>query len=335
MADTIVIIFGIIMIIVSLGVVACIAMFRGLLKVGDDAPGFLVVILMAIVLAVLGMITCSRSGTDAIPGLPTNIEIVRQMEETYTNLMTVDEFGFIDTSKCDSLLFTSLANVGADLTAAEPTPGQYVRRPVAYPDCFTGGMSRSDISRDMLLGVIYHSYLTSDLPRLLRLWNYGMAHNWIMSQHGGIHAIYGPGDTALLAQTIYVLSDGEHDYGARHAITPPVYNTAGYVQHLQSITVWLRREVYGGLLSGEIALIRRYADENPGNPLHQMVLGNYARAAEILITTYPRDRLPTTADWCEPWRIQRVDTDSGLTPCADRGMIHSGGDLLFVARHIK
>ena len=335
MGDTIAITFGIIMIALSLGLLATISIFRSLLKVGDTAPGFLLVVGAAIILAILGAITCARSGIHEEPVLPTTMEVLQGVVDTYRSLMVPDEFGFIATDKCDSLLFTSLANVEADLTAAELTPGQYVRRPTAYPDCFTEGLSRSDVSRDMLLGVIYHSYLTSDLPRLLRLWDYGMAHSWVMAQHGGIHAIYGPGDIALLAQTIFILSDGVHDYGARHVITPPAYNVAGYVQHLQAITVWLRREVYGGLLSGEIALIQRYASENPRNPLFQMVLGNHALAAEMLIAIYPNDRLPTSADWCEPWRIQRVDGDSGLTPCADRGMIHSGGDLLFIARHIK
>ena len=303
--------------------------------VSDDTPGFLAVVLMVIIAVALSILTCSRSDTRESPALPTDRDILREMELLYGGAMNVDPSGFIEVNHCDSLLFTALANLTADLSAAEPDPGRYVRRPVGYPDCFATGSSRSDVSRDMLLGVTYHSYITGDLDRLLRLWDYGTSHNWIMSVHGGQHAIYGPADMALLAQTIYVLSDGERDYSIRHAAPSVAYNKEGYVRHLQAITVWLRREVYGGLLKSEIELIERYADEAPNNALFPMVLGRYDVAARLLINTYPRDRLPTSADWCDAWRIQRLDGDSGQLPCADRGLIHSGGELLFIARHVK
>ena len=294
---------------------------------------FLLVISIVIFILLLGTLGCScGSKHKSQVVLPSNI--LSNTAAFYAAYMEIDNDGFIMTDQCDSLLFTSLANPTATLEAAEYTSGQWMRRPMTYPDCYSTGSSRSDISRDMLLGVIYSSYITSNLDRVLRLWKYGESNNWGMSKHGSLHAIYGPEDIALLAQVIYVLSEGENNYSARHVNLPMRYSEFGYVRHLQAIQLWLKDHVYGDISSLDINLLEKYKDESPNNPLFPMVLGYHPVATKLLMQ-YPQDRLPTSADWCEAWPIQRLDSDKNLQPCPEEGKIHSGGELIFIARHIK
>lgn len=301
----------------------------------DSTLSFLITMAVVGFLLLLAILKCSADHNDS-PAAVSDKQRVADIAAFYSATMDIDNDGFIETDKCDSLLLTALTNPAANLEAAELTPGQWMRRPVTYPDCYYTNASRSDVSRDMLLGVIYASYVTNDLDRLLRLWQYGVSNDWVMARHGSLHAIYGPGDIALLAQTIFVLSAGEHDYAARKMNLPLQYAKQGYVRHLQAIQVWLKIQVYGDMLPSDLRLIESYERESPNNPLFPMVIGKYDRSVELLLSRYPANRLPDTTLWCDAWPIQRLDNDIGLKPCPNESdEVHTGGELVFISRHIK
>ena len=156
-----------------------------------------------------------------------------------------------------------------------------------------------------------------------------------MGEEGWQHSIYTPDHIALLAQAIYLLSDGANNYSARLAKFPSWTPAVGYKAQLQEIFLMLRDKVYqtNDLIANELR--DKLAEQNPENPLMQAMAGNKDAAIDLLLNTWPADRLPTSSDWCSSWRLEQGPTGNGLKPCPDENKTHSGGDLLFVARLIN
>jgi hypothetical protein len=92
--------------------------------------------------------------------------------------------------------------------------------------------------------------------------------------------------------------------------------------------VYKKDDLFGPSLRNKLAL------DNPNNPLHQFLDGNEDRAIDILLNTFPNDRLPTSSDWCTDWYLSESPDGAGLVPCPERNRIHSGGDFLFITRLI-
>lgn len=265
---------------------------------------------------------------------------LRQALETKTALYEKlfkgqqDEFGFIETDACDSLIFTGISNPGAKLTAAEIEPGRWIRRPAAYPECWSNGLSRSDISRDGLLGVIWWAIENKDSAVLLRLWKYGEKHNWVMGERGWEHAVFAPTHISMLAQALYYTSSGKHDFVIRHSRYPMLSAGEGYRAHLQVLHYLIQQEIYGSSLITDEKIIEALAAENPNNPAIQLAAGNGNAATRILLTKFPEGRLPTSSDWCGVWFNEQAQDAKGLIPCPEESNTHSGGDFLFVARRL-
>jgi hypothetical protein len=255
------------------------------------------------------------------------------IEDVYINLIKdkQDADGFIDTNHCDALLHTGLLSVQSidvNLNAAELN-GQWFRRPLSYPECYTEGKSRSTISRDMLLGVLWYAVANNDLDTLERMWDYGTSHAWIMGNNE--HTIMNPNMISLLARSIKYLN-GE-DYKARHL--PMVYptNCEGYVCHLAALQIALNGHIFGQINSYERDYLINIANKNPNNILYAALKAKYTdgdyRQVHRLLSRYPTTRLPNNTDWCDDWPVQRDDNDIGLKPCTEDKQ-HSGGEVLFV-----
>ena len=240
-----------------------------------------------------------------------------------------DSTGFVDTDHCDSLLHTALISVikgtNIDLTAAEIAPGKWLRRPADYPECFRSGESRSTISRDMILGVIWSATVNKDLAMLERLWAYGADNAWIMGMPF-YHTILNPNMVSLLARAIEKL--GGPNY-IENKIPLTFGDCAGYVCHLTALQIALYGYIEGDLSSGHIDILKELVDKSPNNILmqalyHKYTDGDYSAVGHLL-SKYPKDRLPTNLDWCDEWPVQRTEIS---TPC-DTPKQHSGGELLF------
>jgi hypothetical protein len=267
---------------------------------------------------------------------PTKLEKLKVKTELYEKLFKEqqDESGFIYTDACDSLIFTGISNPEANLTAAEVAPGRWLRRPTSYPECYATGKSRSEISRDGLLGVIYWSVENKRTDVLLRLWKYGEDHNWIMAEGGWQHAVFAPAHIALLAQAIYYTSDGKNDYYIRHSRYPMFGEGEGYQAHLQILHLLIQEKVYGTILDIDAKSVKSLADANPHNPAIAYAAGRGDLAADILLSTFPEGRLPTSSDWCGGWYNEQAPDGNGLKSCPEENKTHSGGDFLFVARQL-
>ncbi len=251
-----------------------------------------------------------------------------------------DGDGFILTDSCDSLLFSALngsvPGVGPiHIEAAQGDLGQWFRRPLSYAPCYSDSDPKSsDISRDMLIGLMVYADVWSRRDIVENLFAWGSAHLWEMGRDHTIGtALMTPDLIGVLAQTI------EHLGGSHRAVeeTPPLYNTTpGFISHLTLLEVLLYGRNHGSIRDLELSALRSIVAQEPQNPLAQALLhkytdGDQSIALRLLQDTWPDNRLPNTADWCEEWRTQRADGDAGFKPCSSGPVrAHIGGDYLFV-----
>lgn len=293
------------------------------------------------VIIALFITACGKKGEETYVE-PTAKEKLQTKLVKYEELYKTqqDAFGFIFTDKCDSLLFSSLAATNAkvsfDVTSAELNPGQWLRRPKAYSECFAAGESKSTISRDMLLGLYWYIWSHKRLDLALDLYKYATAHNLVMGQGDPAATVLSPIMLATLAQLIH--SMGGPDYAVRYTTT--VWTaTEGYQAHLQALHILLRFELYGTVNQNALNVLKVYRNNNPENPLFQYAISrltdnDQTKAVDLLLkeTYFPNDRLPTNEQYCTDWLFER-DFGSDWKPCADEAQ-HSGGELVFLAGQI-
>lgn len=256
--------------------------------------------------------------------------------------------GFVEDSSCDSLLFSGLAGaagLSVDLLAARRDDQRWERRPRSLGSCLEQGESKSSVSRDMLLGVLWWSWRERKLAVAEELLAAALRDNlvvgeWDGSVEGFNRVVVTPGLLGTMASVVYAL--GGSDVAARHIPLSSLAVPRGYQRHLHALHLRLRAEASCAevpscrpeeqLTDSAKETLKGYAKEDPNNPLFPAVLGDVSRASFLLTELWPSDRLPTSEDWCEPWRIQRADVDLSLTPCQlpEGPKTHSGADFLFV-----
>lgn len=297
---------------------------------------------LALLLAALACVGCGRQDV-ATPSAQSDSLAAKVARYEALVATQQDASGFVYTDECDSLLFSGLlgaAGVPVTLTKAEHIQGYWLRRPADYPECFATGASGSTISRDMLLGVMWWAWRVRRADVLQRLWDYGEKHSWRMGDGDPARTVM-LSQVPLLARLLHALAG--KDYAVRH--TPTVYppGLTGYEAHLQALTAQLEFEV-GGRYLHELAVRRmtEHAERQPQNPLFAAVLcqmgsdSECQRAETILMTApqWPDDRLPTSADVCDRYVVQR-DAGADWEPCPEQGRTHAGVDFLFTAHLLK
>ncbi|MFA5999970.1 MAG: hypothetical protein WC783_03270, partial [Candidatus Paceibacterota bacterium] len=96
-----------------------------------------------------------------------------------------DNHGFIESQKCDSLIFTSLVGclpeVNVDIKAAfDSKTGTWQRRPIERP-CYPAH-SKSTISRDQLLGLAWYTFYNKKLDISEQIVKYAINHAGYMGK---------------------------------------------------------------------------------------------------------------------------------------------------------
>lgn len=249
-----------------------------------------------------------------------------------------------EADQCDSLLFVALQHVGlgddaGPLTDAQGVPGHWYRLPALMQD---KSVCDSDISRDMIQGLLVWMWEYRQLDLATQLWSYGASHAWKMGEERvtdrvDTRTVMDPQQIGLLADVIHALGGADHS----ERLIPAVFSTdPGYVSHLTLLHLYLEGELHGNSLTDQqLSALRTIANTEVSNPLAQALLHRYTDgdqtvATNLLLGTWPAARLPTSSDWCDIWRTQRADGDSGLSPCPMQDHTHPGGDFLFAARII-
>lgn len=242
--------------------------------------------------------------------------------------------GFVEPSSCDSLLFSGLAGAAGlqvDLLSARRQDGRWERRPLSQGPCFPT-LSKSSISRDMLLGVLWWAWRERRPDVLEDLFQYAVSHDLVLGEHDGsldgrARVLATPALLSVLARAVEALGGPHHRLADLPLVEFPV--PRGFQRHLQALLVGLDREVTGSLSDHNRSLLEAAAEDDPLNPLFPAVLGDKDLAAELLTKGWPAGKLPSGENWCEVWKPQRADDDPSLKPCPEKGTF-SGADFLFV-----
>lgn len=253
------------------------------------------------------------------------------VEHLYTVYSKLAPRGWDADTSCDGLLFDSLTAAALhesfDITRARNDVGRWDRRPIPDP-C---GAS----SRDMHYGLWTYAYELKDTAILDGEWDYAVAHAWVMDDRGAAVSTLLPDDAPTLAQLEY--KAGGHDHFQRTLPVTCLKGLQGFEAHLQVVKI-MERALAGAGNTADDACAAAYAASQPRNAFFAAVHGLYTgdqSAAQTLLSTgtvCPLDRLPTTADRCEPWLWQRDDNSEDWKPCqVGPTSTHSGGDCLIAA----
>lgn len=288
------------------------------------------------------LVSCGRSGIKEPEGYQVSAEVLSRYATLKVESRDVmDQHGFVEAEKCDSILMSGLTAVGRgeriDLYSARGYNGQWYRRPLTYPECFSSGGSKSSISRDMFVGIIWYLWRTQDLDGLKAIHQYGEEHDWIMGEGVISRTAFGFGLQSTLGAAIRKL-EGKSLGGIVEISDPWLPGATDFEAHLQVLHILLRGEIYGSLSDSAINRLKQQSSRQPKNPLFQYararwVDGDYSSAEQALLQgPWPGDRLGTELDYCTPWVIER-DYGPNWFPCeqVSENKRHSSGDWLFVA----
>ncbi len=248
-----------------------------------------------------------------------------------------DQWGFIDGQSGDSLLFTGLASVIPNLSvnlraAMDPDTGRWARRPLSYGDCYPT-VSKSQISRDMLLGVLYSAYYNKDLELSESVIKYAFKHFGVMGKGVISRTLISLPLLSTAAWISYKLGGPK-----RRLLRKIPYigqnSLKGFEAHLQVLHTLLREDL--GTPDSSKYRERYYLEHvgrEPDNALFLYACGftGLAEAALDEEKHFPTDRAPNTKDRSEGYLWQR-DSGTDWEPSDERPAIrHSGLDYLFVA----
>lgn len=287
-------------------------------------------------------VSCGAPGKEEAKPTINTLDDILEVRDAYLDLIpeVQDDFGFIYSDKCDSLLHSGLASYGgADvdiLAARDEDSGQWYRTP--YKDCYSNERrdiassrrSKSTISRDMLAGAMWSLQGSGDLASLERLIDYGKGHKWIMGQ--------GPLDRTFFTHnfqdTLYRLA-GRDWKGPPYLWVDPIKD---HQRHVVALNIILRGEKQCEIDAAMLDLLAKFRNSSPQNALfqygyHRFTDGDQEQTLEIL-SRFPSDRLPTNEDWCGRWLWEKDEDHDSWRAC-DETREHSGGDLLFIAKLLE
>jgi hypothetical protein len=281
-------------------------------------------------LLILLIYACGTEKRDAVRTVDTFPDLQTQKDDVYLKKAkrVQDKYGWIETDKCDALLFTGLAYAsglkGVDLLAGREPDGRWQRRPQG--NCY--GFIQGSTSRDMLIGLMWAAYATGNEEILNDLYEYGKEHNWKMGD-GDIDTVY---LTPNFVNTLRVLI-------GKSANLPEIWidPQKDHQRHVVALNIILRGEKQGHINDQMLHLLRVFRNKQPKNALfhygvHRFSDGDQASAISILRdeSIFPADRLPTSRDRCGRWAWERREWSDNWLPCPEEKNTHSGGDFTFI-----
>lgn len=264
--------------------------------------------------------------------------MLQQKYSNYINLIKEqqDKFGFIDSDHCDSLLFTGLVGIDNKVVmnieaAQDPNSKLWFRRPLdrpCYPD-----HSKSTISRDMTLGLLYYCYFNKRADLVQELLNTIIKNKFIIGKAVDLKTTIGRClITPTLLSTIALLNyklGNKSSYNIFRFI--PVSfnkNVTGFEAHLQVLHAYLRDTLNNSNNYKDI--YKHHYSRQPNNAFFALASGDLDFAVSSLLNEqyWPLNRLPTERDRSEGWLFQRDYGKDWLPSEGDK--VHSGGDFIFL-----
>lgn len=231
-------------------------------------------------------------GQESTPTSSLYFEVEQLYTEKLLQLKNATErniAGWPADNECDGALWAGVAKAAGadwvDIAAALRPDGRPTRKPLR--DCVTPDESATTTSNDMITGIILGLQAAKDSDGILRLYQYGEQHDWIMGspEYYISRVLLRPNGITLLARVIYQLTNGQRDYAIR--LAPVVYGPVDgdYEGHLLLLSRIVEKEA-GGFQYGMAAAERLFARANPNDALAQAVAGNYLVSAALLVSDY-------------------------------------------------
>lgn len=267
-------------------------------------------------LVVCLMVSCGQA--EPKQSDPTDANLVK-LNKKYSLYLNLSGSGWIPDTKCDGLLFNSLAAMaGRDVDIASAQDkidvGKWYRSP--SHDCYPDN-SGSTISRDMFTGLLYWIWQTQRLDLVEKIVSYGKNHrnwlgHWVMGEGPESRTAIRRNMQGTIMEMMFQL--GGLDSSTRRA--KQGWNPAmkGYGAHLQALHLHLRHTMTGKLSSYEKMVLAAQARMHNENAIILAVSGDRKGAAKVLLDEryFPADRLPTSADRCSFYIFERDRTRRGL-----------------------
>jgi len=286
---------------------------------------------------------CGKKHKEKDGGDASGIDHIKAKRELYLSLYpsVADSNGFIHTDECDSLLFSALSGVGGadvSLSFAEfNSLGEWHRRPSYYPECYPDH-SKSTISRDMLIGVMWFAYEHQQLHTLVDLFEYGEDHNWIMGSGDTTRTFFTPNMQATLAELIYQMG-GENHIVYRNLPRTWKAGLDDYELHLQLLHIELLGRAMGYISEDMLQVIKTAWGSFPDHPFVKFLYTKYVSPNFLHIVIndlrtdkiWPNNKLPTSQNYSDSWILQRTK-DSDWMPKEGDIKTYSGGDFLFLSK---
>ena len=248
----------------------------------------------------------------------------------YEENQNIEEAG-----RCDGILFTALHGTLCDYVSIEQfesktDDGKLCRDPECR--CFYGDYgSATGFSKDMATGAQLFLTLFPQKDLTKRIIAYGEQESWVVCE--GKNEI----ETVSRCLMSPKIVGRWYDILAAAELTSIGYipMSEGYGAHLQIVSIIIDQMLYGGIRSNQASLIKKQHERIPENGLFHAVYARFIdpkqkqAAAKSLLERFPRDRLPTSEDWCSDYLFQR-DMGEDWQPCTD-GKTHMGTEFIFAA----
>jgi hypothetical protein len=282
---------------------------------------------MRFLLLTLLLATCSGKENKAVPAY-SDLGEVLAARDIYMELINEN---YVDDFECDALLFDGLLCFsGRDVGIEEyrGAGGDWFRTKDhgCYPD-----KSGSTISRDMLAGAMLCLYAERNSLYLEELHAFGEAHAWVMGS-GSLDRTY---FTTNFQNTLAELTGNDYSEVPEFWLDP----LKDHQRHVVALNFILRGEARGKAPKEALEAIKKFYTEEPHNALFSYAFHRYTDGRQeetiALLSKFPKNRLPTSADWCAKWLWERSSKNTDWEPCPTEQKTHSGGDFIFLARLLE
>lgn len=270
---------------------------------------------------------CGQSKNEAEPS-SVSLTALSAQKQLYLSLQKQGKYGWVKSDfNCDALLYNGLLCAGGtklDITAAQGEPGQWYRN--TAKNCYEKARKNpSDISKDQLTGMMWCSYVNRYEDLLEDLYTYGDDHDWWMGR-GHYDVVYFMPQFQNTLRTLI----GKAANIPEVAVDP----VKDHQRHIETLNWLLRGEKTGNVRSSVRAVVAHFFKRSPANALfsffhHRFGDGDQSGTLKLL-ERFPKDRLPTSSDWCLSWLWTRDERHPGWQPCPKEAQTHSGGDFIFI-----
>jgi len=258
-----------------------------------------------------------------------------------------EKYGQTTDPYCDAALFTSLHGMGCNyvnpFVFELEDSGRMCRRPgcSCYDPDKTKNGADSTFSKDMATGLQLYFSSHDDKGLADRIQMYGIENNWVVCEADSQTTKLSK--CLMSSKIIYRWAEIEKKWNGKslHIDGLNLTELTDFPAHLHTVGIMTEWNLYGKISGNSKQFIKDQVKRDPHNLLFQamnaaFVTGKREEVAEMLLKRYPNDRLPTTADWCTDYPMQRDYKRDGKInadhlPCVKKGKQpkpHAGTGLI-------